>query len=109
VRYWVIHPPESDFRAPLAHDATNRVGVHAAERIERLFLVAAQGAKHRRIVLRAVAGKLKIGADALRGLRIDGEGVAAADLRISDFNAVERRSNTVRFLRLPTGVPYPYR
>ena len=47
--------------------------------VERLG-VAAQGTEQRRVELVAVAGDLKIGADALRGLRVDRQRLAPAAL-----------------------------
>src|SRR5262249_38960302 len=59
----------------------DRGGVHASGRIERLC-VAAPGTEQRRVELVAVAGDLEIGADALRGLRVDREGLAPAALAL---------------------------
>jgi hypothetical protein len=59
------------------HHAVDSVGVHAPGRLERL-LVAPQRPEQRRVVLLTVAGALKVGANALCGLRVDSEGLAPA-------------------------------
>ena len=74
-----VAAPKADRRRVFPHQAIDRVGVHSAGRVERLG-VAAQRPEQRRVELVAVAGEIEIGANALGGLRIDGERIAPAAL-----------------------------
>ena len=70
---------QADLRCVFPHQSVNRVGVHPAGRIVRLG-IAADWTEQRRFELVAVAGALEIGADALGGLRVDGERITPAAL-----------------------------
>jgi hypothetical protein len=70
---------QADLGGVFPRHTVNGVGVHTPFRIERLA-VAAQRPEQRPVMLCSVAGAFKIGPDALRGLRIDGQGFPLAAL-----------------------------
>jgi hypothetical protein len=80
---------EPELGGVFAHHAVHRVGTRSSSLAPALPVVP-QRPEQRSIDVGAVAGELEIGADALGGPRIDGEGVASATLRDRALEPVPR-------------------